>query len=270
MTLNNSEAGVVKKKAIRTRLKEWFKGVTGKSLLVTEKSLLEEELPDLFGYHILQLGALDEGNFLDSSRISHRVLFDLAPQDSFSPGKLVCHSSYIPIDANSVDVVLLPHVLEFEDDPHEVLREVERILIGEGHLLIVGFNPLSLFGIWHVLLAWRGTSPWNGYFYRSARVRDWLRLLGFDVVKTRYFFFRPPVRTGWIMKRLGFLEKVGNYLWPWLGGSYLIIGKKRLIPLTPTKTEWRIRRRLIASGVTEPTTRAREILKQVSNKKTAI
>lgn len=262
MDLNNTEARVAKKKAVRSRLKEWFKGVPGQSLLNVEKSLLAEELPDLFGYHILQLGSLEEGDFLDSSRISHRVMFDLVPQDIVTSQNPVCHSSYLPIDANSVDVVLLPHVLEFEDDPHEILREAERILIGEGHLLIMGFNPLSLWGLWHALLAWYDKPPWNGYFYRSARIRDWLGLLGFDVIKTRYFFFRPPVSSNWLMKRLSSLEKLGSYLWPWLGGSYLIIGKKRLMPLTPTKAEWRIRRSLIASGVTEPTTRARNIFKQ--------
>ncbi len=266
MTQNNSETSVINKKAVRIRLKEWFKGVNGSSLLSAEKNLLEEELPDLFGYHIVQMGALEDESLLESSRISHRILFDLLPQDSLVPGHLACHSSHLPIDANSVDVVLLPHVLEFEEDPHEILREVERILIGEGHLLIMGFNPLSLWGIWHVLLAWRDNPPWNGYFYRSARVRDWLGLLGFDVIKTRYMFFRPPMHSSWIMSRLGFLEKIGNYLWPWLGGTYLIIGKKRLMPLTPTKTEWRIRRRLITSGVTEPTTRARQIFKRDHNK----
>ena len=262
MMLNNPETSVTNKKAVRPRLKEWFRGTAGKSLLNAEKKLLREELPNLFGYHIIQMGSLEDENFLSSSRISHRVLFDLLPQDSHTPGNPVCHSSYLPIDANSVDVVLLPHVLEFEEDPHEILREIERILIGEGHLLIMGFNPLSLWGLWHAMFAWRENPPWSGHFYRSARVRDWLGLLGFDVIKTRHLFFRPPVRTNWIMNRLGFLEKLGNYLWPWLGGTYLIIGKKRLMPLTPTKTEWRIRRRLITSGVTEPATRARQIFKR--------
>ena len=255
--------GVIEKtKPVRLRLKEWFEGVSGRSLLSIEKNQLDEVLPNLFGYHILQFGALGEDNLLNASRISHHVLFDIVPQDSVHLGHPVCRSSHIPVQANSVDVVLLPHVLEFEEKPHEILREIERILIGEGHIVILGFNPLSLWGIWHVLLAWRGEPPWNGYFYRSARIRDWLGLLGFDVVKTEYLFFRPPTRSNWIMRRLGFLEKLGNYLWPWLGGTYLIIGKKRLMPLTPTKAEWRIRRRLIASGVTEPTTRAREMFMQ--------
>ncbi len=248
------------KKPVRLRLKEWFQGSPGQSLLEAEKNLLDEELPDLFGYHILQLGALDEGKLLDSSRISHKLLFDIVPQDAIATGDLACRSAYLPVDASSVDVVLLPHVLEFEDDPHEILREIDRVLIGEGHVIILGFNPLSLWGIWHILLAWRENPPWSGHFYRAARVKDWLGLLGFEVVQTKHLFFRPPTCSRWLMKQLNFLEKLGNYVWPWLGGSYLIIGKKRLLPLTPTKTEWRIRRRLIASGVTEPTTRAQQML----------
>ncbi len=258
----NPKTDAINKTAVRSRLKDWFKDGAGRLLLDTEKSLLSDELPDLFGYHILQLGALGEESLLSSSRISHRMLFDLIPQDSVTPGHLVCHSSFLPIDANSVDVILMPHVLEFEEDPHEILREAERILICEGHLLIMGFNPLSFWGVWNALLAWRDSPPWNGHFYRAARVRDWLGLLGCDVVKTRYYFSRLPTRSSWMMNRLGFLEKLGNYLWPWLGGAYLIIGKKRLAPLTPTKTEWRLRRRLITAGVTEPAARARQLLKR--------
>lgn len=261
MHINDSSNGMTsKKKPIRSRLKEWFKSVPGRSLLATEKNLLEEELPDLFGYHILQIGALEDEHLMHASRISHRILFDPFPQESILPGRMVCHSSQLPVDENSIDVVLLPHVLEFEKDPHQLLREVERILIGEGHLLIIGFNPFSLWGIYHAFLAWRDEPPWNGHFYRSTRIKDWFQLLGFDVIKSRHIFFRPPTRSRWIMKRLGFLEKLGNYLWPWFGGVYLIIGKKRLIPLTPTKTEWRIRRSLITSGVTEPTLRAMEVI----------
>lgn len=244
--------GDTQKKTIRELLREWFRTNAGKELLDVEINQLEEELPLLFGYHIVQLGSLNEIDLLKSSRISHQILFDLFPQDHAQEGHLICRSTHLPIDENSVDVVLLPHVLEFEKDPHNILREIERILIGEGHLIITGFNPLSLWGIWHMLLAWRENPPWNGHFYRAARIKDWMGLLGFDVIKTKYMFFRPPVQSSWIMKRLGFLEKLGNYLCPWFGGTYMIIGKKRLMPLTPTKVEWRIRRRLIASGISEP------------------
>ncbi|MFK8067620.1 MAG: methyltransferase domain-containing protein [Gammaproteobacteria bacterium] len=256
MTTNEVEPQETQlKETKRQRLREWFKTQAGDALFNVEKSQLEEELPLLFGYHILQLGALSDSPLLESSRISHQILFDLYPQDIIQDGHLVCRSTHLPIDENCVDVALLPHVLEYESDPHDILREIERVLIGEGHLIIIGFNPLSLWGIWRILLAWREKPPWSGHFYSAARVKDWLGLLGFEVVKTKYMFFRPPVQTSWIMKRLSFLEKLGNYLFPWFGGTYMIIGKKRLIPITPTKVEWRIRRRLIASGITEPTAR---------------
>ncbi len=251
-----------KKPPVRCRLKQWFNGVSGSTLYSLERNLIEEELPDLFGYHILQLGLIESHGLLGSSRISHQILVEIAPQDTQHPEHLLCRSSQLPIAANSVDVVLIQHVLEFENDPHEVLREVERILIGEGHLLIIGFNPWSLMGIWRALLAWRDEPPWCGHFYRAGRIRDWLALLGFDVIKTRYMFFSPPIGSRWLMKRFTFFEKLGNYLCPWLGGGYLVIGKKRLIPLTPTRTEWRIRRSLIAAGVAEPSARIKAELLQ--------
>ena len=250
--MNNEQTG---KRAIRYRLKRWFTGNAGQTLLHLEKEHLNRILPNLFGYHIIQLGMLEENGLCDASRISHKVMFDISPQEEIQPEHLICETSHLPFQSNSVDVVLLPHVLEYEDNPHTALREIERILIGEGHVIILGFNPLSLWGLWRVLLAWRDEPPWCGHFFRSARICDWLGLLGFDILSNHTLYFRPPFRSRRLIHRLSFMEKLGKYLCPWFGGVYIVVAKKRLLPLTPVRTQWRIRRNLIASGVTEPTTR---------------
>lgn len=257
ISMNNEQNG---KSAIRGRLKRWFTGNTGQSLLLLEKEHINRILPNLFGYHIIQLGMLDKNGLCDASRISHKIMFDIAPQDEVQPERLICESSHLPFQSNSVDVVLLPHVLEFEADPHSTLREIERILIGEGHVIILGFNPLSLWGLWRVLLAWREEPPWCGHFFRSARLCDWLGLLGFDMVSNHTLYFRPPFRSRRMTNRLSFMEKLGKYLCPWFGGVFIIVAKKRLLPLTPVKAQWRVRRNLIASGVTEPSTRQMKMM----------
>lgn len=241
--------------SIRERLCQWFASPLGQSLLEHENAALERVLPNLFGYHLVQLGETCEADLMASSRIGHRVKFALTPQSALTPNRLICASSHLPLDANSVDVVLLPHVLEYEEEPHDLLRESERILIAEGHVVILGFNPISLWGLRHLLLAWRERPPWSGHFYRAARVKDWLALLGFEIVKYESLYHRPPFRSGRLLHKLKFLDKLGKHLFPWMGGVYMIVAKKRVFPVTPVKMQWRIRRGLIASGVTEPSGR---------------
>jgi SAM-dependent methyltransferase len=132
-----------------------------------------------------------------------------------------------------VDVVVLHHLLEFEPHPHQVLREVNRVLIGEGHAVIIGFNPWSLWGLWRHALAWRHQPPWCGCFFSQRRVKDWLRLLGFDIVHARHFYFRPPVKGPFFTTLFSFWEKTGAYRWPYCGGAYIVVAKKRLVCLTP-------------------------------------
>ena len=158
-------------------------------------------------------------------------------------------------NSESVDVVVLPHLLEFEPDPHQVLRETERILIGEGHLVILGFNPWSLWGLWRTVLAWRGEPPWCGRFFGIARIKDWLALLGFDIIKARRFYFRPPLPSEGVMSKLELLERIGRTCWPYLGGAYIVVAKKRVATVTPVKTSWRAHRQIISSGIAEPSTR---------------
>lgn len=241
----------------RRLLDQWCTGVMGQSFVAVAHAYLARILPDLFGYHIVQIGRLGSKNLLESSRIRHRVVLDIASCGSAqSIASSVCKASALPIDSQCVDVVVLPHVLEFESDPHGVLREAERILVGEGHVVVIGFNPWSTWGLCRTVLAWRDRPPWCGRFYGIIRIKDWLQLLGFDIVKSSCFYFRPPLRNGSFSERLAFLEKLGGTLWPWFGGAYIVVGKKRLVKLIPMKEQWRIYRKLIGGGVTEPTTRA--------------
>ena len=238
----------------RQRLRHWFNGVPGTTLLQTEQAVLAEWLPGLFGYHIVQLGQIDHSDMMQASRISHKAVAEIDVAAGTDTRTTVrCAGDFLPLASDSVDVLLLPHVLEFETHPHQVLRECERVLIGEGHLLIFTFNPWSLYGLWRMLLAWREEAPWNGHFFSVFRLHDWLRLLGLEIVETRKLYYRPPLKHGGVLQKLQFMEKLGRWCWPWFGGVHAILAKKHVIPQTPVRELWRHRRQLIASGFAEPT-----------------
>ncbi len=232
---------------LRRDLRAWYAHGIGHLLLETERGQLDEVLPNLFGYHLLQVGRIHHEDLLASSRISHRVVLDADAVAGDAPASVLrACADELPIATGSVDVVVLPHTLEFESDPHSVLREAERILIPEGHVVVLGFNPWSFWGIWRRLLARQGAAPWCGRFLGLMRVKDWLALLGFDVILTRQYFFRPPLQREGVMRKLLFMEKAGARLWPHLGGAYMIVAKKRVTTMTPIKPRWRPRRSLIA------------------------
>lgn len=241
----------------RSRLEDWFRSPAGRCLLEAEQAQMERVLPNLFGYYVVQLGDPGGMDLLASSRIATRFRLHIDPHNG-PPGddRPVCLDEALPVATDSVDVMVLPHVLEFAADPHQVLREAGRVLIGEGHLVVLGFNPWSLWGLWRAALAWRDNPPWSGRFLGPSRVKDWLRLLGFDIEHGWCFHFRPPLRSAAMAARLGFMEKLGRYCWPYFGGAYMLVARKRVIPLTPIRARWKARRRLLSAGVAEPTTRS--------------
>jgi SAM-dependent methyltransferase len=243
----------------RQQLRQWFSEPLGTSLLEMEKSQVSKILSNLFGYHIVQLGCLSETGLLENSRISHKVVMQLAEDgENACRAGLICAGDSLALATDSVDVLVVPHVLEFTLNPHKLLREVERVLIGEGYLVLMGFNPWSLWGMWRLFQAWRDIPPWNGHFYGLFRIRDWLTLLDFEIQQVQRFYFRPPFRKDKLMNRLLFLEQLGKYCWPIFGGVYLIVAKKRVVPLTPIKMRWRDQRKMITSGLAEPSAQSRD------------
>ncbi len=124
----------------------------------------------------------------------------------------------------------MPHILEFTEDPHQVLREVERVLVPEGHVVITGFNPVSLWGVRQYLTR-LGASPYlprEGRFLTLPRIKDWLKLLSFDVERGRFGCYVPSVRQERWLARWQFMEKAGDRWWPFLGAVYMLTAVKRV------------------------------------------
>jgi len=242
----------------RRHLCEWFASAPGRSLLGAELAQLGRILPNLFGYHLMQVGHLGGDDILKGSRVLNRVVLQVDGDGDARGCPTLCGTAEaLPVASDCLDVVVLPHLLEFEQSPHGALREVERVLVPEGHVVITGFNPWSLMGLSRALSgrARQRVAPWSGRFLTVPRVKDWLALLGFDIVATGTFHFRPPVGSERLLERLGFLESWGRRLWPYLGAAYVVVGRKRVITLTPIKPDWRSERGLMPAGWAEPTTR---------------
>lgn len=235
-------------------LRQWYDSPLGQRLANAESRLLTETLVNLFGYHLVQIGRLTSENWLCGSRISHCSVMDFPPagiadENSGFQGT----PTQLPIQADSIDVVVLPHTLEFSLTPHDILREVDRVLVPEGHLVMLVFNPRSSWMLWRWVLGWRNKAPWCGRFISTTRIKDWMSLLGFDVTHVEGYFYRPPLQRDSIMKRLGLWEKLGKRAWPILGAANLIIAKKRVTTLTPIRPRWRVQRHPAASpGLVEP------------------
>jgi len=235
-------------------LRDWFSHAAGARLLHAERELLDRLSEDVFGYHLVQVQDFghQRGCFTQCP-VQFRSLLDLCAEAT--PGASAAASSeQLPLASDSVDLVVLPHTLDFSIDPHQVLREVERILIPEGRVLIVGFNPLSFWGIWRLALRWRGSVPWCGHFLSYRRIVDWLGLLGFDVEYSDVCAFAPPMRReGWA-HRFASLERLGRRVWPMIAGVYAVRAVKRVSTVRPIQTRWP-GLRVLGPRAIEPSTR---------------
>lgn len=247
-------------------LQAWLRTPAGQYLLAWEQARLDEAVADLFGYHALQLG-LGELDALRTNRMPHRWLALPQPsphaeQPGSSPmtgadskAAIVTDFSALPFGPHSLDLVVLPHTLELGLDPHLCLREVERVLVPEGRVVICGLNPVSLWG-------WRQRAdralqrygrgdlflPEAGEFIAYWRLRDWLRLLSFEVESTQFGLYRPPVNRPGVLQGFAWMERAGERWWPILGAVYSLVAVKRVHGMRLLKPSWKkVPRRAAAS-----------------------
>lgn len=238
---------------------DWFKTPPGEYLLAWERERFDHAVANIFGYHALQLG-LPELDALGSNRMPHKWLAvqgsDSAPPlgaaQSAGPAAsspriaLLTDSSALPFPANSLDLVLLPHALELSIDPHATLREVERVLVPEGRVVITGLNPASLWGLrqrrahFYQRLGYGELFlPEAGEFIGYWRLRDWLRLLSFEVESGQFGCYRPAVSRAVSLERFSWMDKVGQRWWPILGALYFLVAVKRVRGMRLLESSWK-------------------------------
>jgi SAM-dependent methyltransferase len=148
------------------------------------------------------------------------------------PGRAVVWGDFLelPFGTQSVDLLVLPHTLEFTRDPHLLLREAERVLMPEGQLVISGFNSLSLWGVRQTVgkMTGRPFVPAAHDLIAFTRLKDWIKLLGFELDRGRFGCYRPPLDTGKWLSRYAFTEAAGDRWWPIFGAAYMITAVKRV------------------------------------------
>ncbi len=247
-------------------LTEWLATAPGQYLLAWEQDRCDQVAADLFGFNALQLG-LPELDALRSNRMPHRwlALPDASPAEPAPAGgarvALIADAAALPFPPASLDLVVLPHTLELSADPHQVLREVERVLVPEGRLVISGFNPASLWGLRQArarLCAQVGFTafgasdlylPRSGEFIGPWRLRDWLRLLSFELESDLFGCYRPAVRTDKWLQRYAWLDEAGARSWPIFGAVYFMVAVKRVRGVRLLGPAWKPRRAAAAAPV---------------------
>jgi SAM-dependent methyltransferase len=230
----------------------WLNTPPGQCLHAWEQTLFDHAVVDAFGYHALQLGMpMLQG--LRQNRIAHQFL----AHDSPAMGaQVLTDFAALPFESNSLDLVLLPHTLELSSDPHATLREVERVLVPEGRAVITCFNPSSLWG-----LAQRRAHlyqrfgfgqlylPRSGEFLAYRRLRDWLRLLSFEVQSAEFGLFRPALASAAGFERMAWMEGLGHRWWPIFGAVYGVTAVKRVRGMRLLEPAWKNRPTLARAPV---------------------
>ncbi len=214
-------------------LSAWLETPLGRYLLDWEKAGLERIVADIFGYKAVQIG-LPGVDLLTANRMPFR--FNCA---RVGAAAVLAHEFELPFASASIDLVLMPHVLEFSADPHRVLREVERVLVAEGSVVISGLNPLSLWGLRKMLARAEGALPWRGQYRSVMRIKDWLTLLGFEVLGCELGCHVPAVTSATWLECWRFMDRIGAHWWPLVGSAYLMHGVKRVQGMRLITPQWR-------------------------------
>jgi SAM-dependent methyltransferase len=203
-------------------LQSWFATPLGQYLAAQEQRLHDDIVANIFGFHALQIG-LPELDLLRTNRIPHK--FRIGRTHGVD---LLADAAELPLESQSVDLLVMPHLLEFSEHPHRILREVDRVMMPEGRIVIAAFNPWSLWGMRRWLRADNQQYPWNGNFISLVRMKDWLSLLGFDVSAGKLTCYVPPcARENWL-QRFRFMEPAGDRWWAIGGGVYILEAIKRV------------------------------------------
>ncbi|GHU33114.1 hypothetical protein AGMMS50256_24440 [Betaproteobacteria bacterium] len=205
-------------------IEDWLATPQGRYVMAWEQEKINAVIDDLFGYNALQLG-LPQLQLLAHNRIPLRQIVGEAGSGAVN---VVCDLRELPFAANSIDLLVMPHVLEFHDDPHQVLREVERILIPDGQLVLTGFNPVSLWGLRRKLPNCPQEFPFNGNYLSVLRLKDWLQLLNFEVDRGNFGCYAPPSLQPGGISQWRFMETAGERWWSFAGGVYLLRAIKRV------------------------------------------
>lgn len=224
-------------------LSAWLSTDPGQYVRNWEQTRFDGMVDNVFGYRALQIG-LPELDLLRANRMPFKAFAgQVIPeaQHTYDWAGVVCaEPEFLPFDRESMDLVVLPHTLETSNNPHQVLREVERVLVPEGRVVIAGFNPWSLWGLRQRAPLLK---PWLPSDVRQhvslSRLKDWFKLLSFEIDLGHFGCYVPPCRTEKWLERTAFFDSAGDRWWPACGAVYVVSAVKRVHGMTLLKPNWK-------------------------------
>ncbi len=236
-------------------VQDWLQTPLGSALLRQEARVVEEAFDGLFGEQCLQIGLWgDSRSFLRLARTQRTAL--IAEKAAAGSPSVLGELHKLPVASDSIDSVLLPHTLDYSDRQHAILREVQRVLRSDGHLVVLGCRPGGLWGL-RRLVPGAGLPPGADHLISDRRLRDWLELLDMRIHSLTRYFFRwplPTIRGGGSSQ----WEQRGQRWWPELSACYMLTAQKRISTLTPVRPAWRTKAKVV-TGLAEPSTRVSRI-----------
>jgi SAM-dependent methyltransferase len=237
----------------------WLHTPFGRALLTQEARVIEEVFDGMFGEQMLQLGLWGESNtFMRFARTQRKSCIADWPGTArdLAPGA-IGHLHRLPVASHSIDIVFLPHTLDYSDDrSHAILREVDRVLMPHGHVVVLGFKPGGLWGL-RRLVPGAALPPGAAHPIAERRLTDWLQLLDMRINSAYRYFFRWPL-PGNKGGSSAVWESRGRRFWPELAACYMLSAQKRVVTLTPIKKPWHARSKVVG-GIVEPTSRVSRI-----------
>jgi len=239
-------------------LDHWLQTPAGAYVRAWEQARLDALTADIFGYNAVQIGVpqIDAlaasrmpNKWQAATRVSHRD--ELRAATAGRQVAVALDFEELPFASQSLDLVVLPHVLEFAAEPHQVLREVERVLIPEGQVIICGFNPASMWGVRQGVgrVVRSDFLPSAGEFISMPRLKDWLKLLNLGATRSHFGCYAPPCRTAKWLDRFNMLETAGDRWWPYLGAVYMVHAIKRVKGMRIIGPAWNKRSQKSAQAV---------------------
>jgi hypothetical protein len=218
----------------------WLTGKIGRSVVAAEARALEEILPALTGDHIVLIGTPNQQCMMASCTIIHKVLCSSMPvtKINFDHPYIEVDLARLPFLSGSLDAVILPHTLELLDNPRQLFAEACRVIKPSGHIVIINFNPFSLWGLRHILKERSTFLPCQKTLIPAFHIKKWLGLADFKLLKSFTFLFHLPMRHSELFKKFRFLDRMSKLLFPF-GGVYIILATAKVVPLSPIKLSWK-------------------------------
>ncbi len=245
-------------------LRHWFETPIGTVYRQAESALLSQKLSENFRSEVLQLDFIGwEDEFHQAMRFAHYTILDSSLVGKTKYTRVAGAAEDLPIDTHSIDIVIMPHTLEFEENPHQVLREVNRVLKPEGIILLMGFNPWAFWHLPRFFPKAKGKTPWNGRFISRYRVLDWLKLLNFDIEVSKGCCLFPLLKREQKQKKQSYLQKVVALI-PFIPAAYFIMAVKRVSGGTSVFQFKRLKDKFI-SPLAEPVTKTIHVERKHTN-----